>query len=305
MSASLSIERLMTALFLSLVLHVFIINAVGFNFVLPNQTQQHSMQVILVQKSTPSEPNKADFLAQSNSEGSGSNDTPERPSTPLVAPFPDPHAREIATPPPPELARAEEMPETQVLTQRESAPEFVVEQHESITEIEDAQYADGDAERSTLLTEKLPTTLIQQSLANYASMQAELDEKFNDYSKRTREKRISPSTKEYKYAAYMDEWRRKVEQIGNSNYPEEARKQNLTGRLVLEVGLNVRGGVESVAVKKSSGHPLLDQAAKRIVYLASPYAPFPASIKQDIDTLYITGTWRFIQDGLSALVESN
>jgi protein TonB len=101
----------------------------------------------------------------------------------------------------------------------------------------------------------------------------------------------------------MDQWRRKVERVGNLNYPEAARKEGLSGRLILEVGLNVNGEVESVAIKKSSGHPTLDRAARKIVYLAGPYAPFPDTIRHEVDTLYITGTWRFIQEGLTTTVQ--
>lgn len=296
-------ERLMIAVFFAVLLHGFGFSTVGFDF-LTVPVNKNSMQVILVQKSTIEKPEKADFLAQSNSEGSGSSEAVERPSTPLIAPFPDPHAREIATPPPPEIARALETPDSRVIASKTDSSQFKVSQQQAISEIKEPQTLNGEHDRTTEVTEEIPASLLmQRAMANFASMQAELDEKFNDFSNHTRSKRISVNTQEFKYAAYMDSWRRKVESIGNLNYPEAARASGLTGRLIMEVALSPEGLVKDVQIKRSSGHSILDQAALRIVQLASPYSPFPEAIRNEVDILYITATWHFIQDSLTTSVQ--
>ena len=109
-------------------------------------------------------------------------------------------------------------------------------------------------------------------------------------------KHISASTQEYKYAAYLDAWRRKVERIGNLNYPDEAKRRKLYGNLVLSVALRPDGSVEEIRLTRSSGHALLDDAAIRIVRLAAPYAPFPKEIREETDLLEITRTWQFLSD---------
>ena len=111
-----------------------------------------------------------------------------------------------------------------------------------------------------------------------------------------RRKFISASSREYKYAAYMEAWRAKVERVGNLNYPEEARQRGISGNLVLDVALTPDGAIHQITVRRSSGHKILDEAAIRIVELAAPYAPFPPSIRADTDLLHITRTWQFLHN---------
>lgn len=91
----------------------------------------------------------------------------------------------------------------------------------------------------------------------------------------------------------MDAWRAKVERIGNLNYPEEAKRRNLTGSLVLDVAILPDGKLDNINVIRSSHHKALDDAAIRIVRLASPYAPFPKNFRDEVDIIHITRTWKF------------
>ena len=116
------------------------------------------------------------------------------------------------------------------------------------------------------------------------------------FASRSRRKAISASTQEYRYASYLEAWRRKVEAIGNLNYPEEARRRKLYGNLILQVGVRADGTLEEVRVLRSSGSTLLDEAAVRIVHLAAPFAPFPPDIRQETDFLDITRTWQFLSN---------
>ncbi len=100
------------------------------------------------------------------------------------------------------------------------------------------------------------------------------------------------STMRDKGAWYKEDWRKKIERIGNLNYPDEARRQKLYGSLRLLVSINRDGTIYEVQVLESSGEPILDQAAQRIVRLAAPYAPFSGDLA-DIDRLEIIRTWRF------------
>ncbi|WPL19730.1 hypothetical protein Thiowin_04874 [Thiorhodovibrio winogradskyi] len=112
----------------------------------------------------------------------------------------------------------------------------------------------------------------------------------------SRRKAINASTQEYVYANYLESWRRKVERIGNLNYPEEAKEKRLFGSLVLQVAVRADGSLEGVRLLRSSGHQVLDQAAVRIVELAAPFAPFPDSIRARHDVLDITRTWQFLRE---------
>lgn len=129
--------------------------------------------------------------------------------------------------------------------------------------------------------------------AEMADLSARIEERSHAYASRTRRKAISTATREYIYANYMEAWRRKVERIGNLNYPAEARELGLFGSLILHVAVRADGSLEGIRVVRSSGHEVLDQAAIRIVELAAPFAPFPPNIKRETDVLDITRTWQF------------
>jgi protein TonB len=126
-----------------------------------------------------------------------------------------------------------------------------------------------------------------------ASLDAEIAERMEAKAKRPRRKFISATTSEYKFAAYMEAWRAKVERIGNLNYPDEARRNKLSGSLILDVALKSDGSIEEITVRKPSGHATLDDAAIRIVKLAAPYAAFPQEFNKEVDILHITRTWQF------------
>ena len=97
-------------------------------------------------------------------------------------------------------------------------------------------------------------------------------------------------------AAYMHDWVRRVERVGNLNYPDEARRRRLSGSLVLVVGIKADGSIYDVMLRDSSGHQVLDDAARRIVELAAPFAPFPGELRKETDILFITRTWKFLSN---------
>lgn len=285
-------DRLVLTLCLAVITHAVIVLGVTFtreDDLLPDYS---TMEIILVQQQSEA-PDEAKMLAQANLEGGGDMEQPMTPATPLPAPFPD-HQAEITTPPPasdpappPQAAPdksaitvdAEDPDMTAVADNTEQAPDSAEQQPEPRPRTE----------------QKIPTasTLVTNSY-KIAALSAAIDRKLEARSQRPRLKFISASTREHKYAAYMEAWRAKVERIGNLNYPETARQQRLSGSLILDVGLKPDGSIDEITIRKSSGHKVLDDAAIRIVELASPYSPFPDDIKGETDILHITRTWQFL-----------
>jgi protein TonB len=138
----------------------------------------------------------------------------------------------------------------------------------------------------------------------FASRNAEIDRlnaslqaKNAAYASRVRRKSVDASTRELSYASYLGAWARKVERIGNLNYPQAAKDQRMFGSLILHVAIRADGSVEQIRVVRSSGYALLDEAAARIVELAAPYAPFPPDIAAETDVLDIVRTWQFLRGG--------
>ena len=144
---------------------------------------------------------------------------------------------------------------------------------------------------------RLPTAtqLLTRSFA-LAALNTDLQQRLGERAGRPRRKYVSANTKEYRYAAYMEAWRAKVERFGNLNYPEKARKKELSGALLLDVAIKSDGSVHEILVRRSSGHKELDEAAKHIVEMAAPFSPFPNKILEEVDILHITRTWKFLNN---------
>ena len=123
-------------------------------------------------------------------------------------------------------------------------------------------------------------------------LEAQIAKDMETYQKRPKRKHVGASA-EYRFARYVEDWRLKVERIGNLNYPEAARQAKLYGHLILTVSIRADGSVEKVVVDRTSGQRVLDAAAVRVVEMAAPYAPFPPDILRDTDILDITRTWSF------------
>jgi protein TonB len=133
---------------------------------------------------------------------------------------------------------------------------------------------------------------MQQSM-QIANLQPNMQRENEWQSRLPRRRFISANTKEYEFASYMQAWVAKVERVGNLNYPMEVRRRKLVGNLLMTVGINRDGSVESIQIRRGSGMKELDESAMRIVRLAAPYSPLPENISSRVDVLHITRTWKF------------
>jgi protein TonB len=134
---------------------------------------------------------------------------------------------------------------------------------------------------------------LNQRMQEAIRLEAQIARELEAYQQRPKRRFLGARAEEYRFARYVEDWRMKVERIGNLNYPEAARSQKLYGSLLLTVGIKADGSIESIQVDKGSGKKILDAAAVRIVQLAAPFSSFPPEIRRDTDILYITRTWTF------------
>jgi len=209
---------------------------------------------------------------------------------PTPAPQPKPEAP--AEPPPPPKAAPQEPPTQVSMAQIKPKP---VEQPKPKPQ-KKAEAKPKPKSKAKPKSNKRVTAaqLLASRNEEISRLSQQLERKSAAYANRPRRKAISASTTEYKYAAYLDAWRRKVERIGNLNYPDEARRKKLYGNLVLHVAVRADGSIAKIRVLHSSGEKVLDQAAVRIVRMSAPFAPFPKNIRKEADILDITRTWRFL-----------
>jgi protein TonB len=105
---------------------------------------------------------------------------------------------------------------------------------------------------------------------------------------------IAADTRESDVAVYLDSWRRKIERVGTMNFPDVARHKNLSGTPVIEVTIGADGRLLATKIRRSSGHAEIDEAAMRILKLASPYDPFPGPLYAKHDEIRIAYEWQFL-----------
>ena len=263
-------------LLFSLLLHGVLLLGITFEFVKPTPSLP-TLDVTLVNVANQEAPDKADFLAQANNSGGGQSDRAARPSQMFSGALPKPDPGIAAQPVDASTPQPREATPTRMVTTR-GATDFTVSSDTAQTEIDPQDHTPTAAELKR-----------QQAIAQLA---AELRQQTEALAKRPKKKFISANTKEYVYASYMRGWSDRVQRIGNLNYPDGARRRQMHGDLLLTVGLNRDGGIKIIRIIKSSGHPLLDAAAERIVRLAAPFPPLPKDV--NVDELYITRTWQFL-----------
>ncbi|MEQ8660374.1 MAG: energy transducer TonB [Gammaproteobacteria bacterium] len=315
-------DRLGLTICLAIVIHALVILGVSFAPEPAPDNRFEALEIVLVPERTERVPEEADLLAQANLVGGGDDDKSDPPAAPIKAPLPAQTADVAAAPAPPLEPQPSPAPAATPAPPAEASPQAPASGHAKVTEViavarseaslaapeatpqappeasaEPAPEAAPEAPQAAVATPPLPTAaqLITRSFA-LASINAELQQRLDSHARRPRQKYISANTKEYRYAAYMEAWRAKVERIGNLNYPEDARERGLSGSLLLDVALAPDGAVLSITVRRSSGHPLLDDAAVRIVELAAPFAPFPPDIAAEVDVLHVTRTWKFLNN---------
>jgi len=272
-------DRLGFTLFVATLLHLALILGVSFTLAKPGQISK-TLEITLSTFKSEEKPKEADFLAQDNQQGSGTLEHKAAPKTTEQAPFQDSKVNKVTPAAAPQPTQRKEAVATKTaLTTSKPQPQKAPTKQKEEEPQPDAQQA--------------PIFDTTQLSAEIASLEAQLAQEQQLYAKRPKIHRLNAaSTMHDKGAWYKDEWRKKVERVGNLNYPEEARRQRIYGSLRMLVSINRDGTLYEVQVLESSGQQVLDQAALRIVRLAAPFAPFTGDLA-DIDRLEIIRTWRF------------
>ncbi len=273
-------DRILFTLFLAVLFHALIILGVGFQFPEPRPAPS-ALEIVLAQSRSDKAPEQADFLAQTNQEGSGELDKTALPTTDQMAQFQDNKIREIQ----PLQQSARQKPVTEYNSK--------INTTRATTKQQIALEKPRTDDRKVEMSKQERLAMIQRSL-EIASLEAQLDEQKRLHAKRPRKRQLtSVSTRESRDAYYLQSWSKKIETVGNLNYPAEARRKKIYGSLRLMVSVKADGSVQEVRILKSSGFKVLDQAAIEIVRLAAPFSAFPPELRKDTDILEIIRTWQF------------
>lgn len=281
-------SALFWALWLSLLLHAVLLTLHFKPELKKLKDRLPTLEVMLVNSKTQQAPKKADVLAQANLDRGGNTDEKRSMKSPLP------------------LTSRQPLFSAQV-SAKDIHPDQALNKQESELEQEKQRVAKLEQEALALLTQlkaqqslpSLQTAARKQNASAAAAMpelarlEALIAKQQEDYESRPKRQFIGARTQEYRFARYVEQWRQKIENVGNRNYPQAARAQGLYGQLQMTVSIRANGTIESVTINRSSGHKLLDEAAKRIVQLAAPFDVFDPDLRRDTDILSITRTWTF------------
>jgi protein TonB len=270
--------RMQFALVVSLLLHAAV---ASISFKMPERPPlanlQQPLEVVLVNAKSEAPPPKPDALAQANLDGGGNTDAPRRAKSPLPVTQQPRQGEDLA-----QAARRIEQLE------REAKQLMTLPQPQAQAEAAPLPPQPQSEPREA------PNALdLRQRSLEIARLEAQISREWDSYQQRPRRRFIGARTQEFRFARYIEDWRNKIERIGELNYPQAARDQKIYGSLVVTVSVKADGALEKVEINRSSGQKILDDAAIRIVNLAAPFAPFPADISKDTDILSITRTWTF------------
>jgi protein TonB len=269
-------RNLTLALGASLLLHAVLL---AIRFTPPDfmdKAREQALEVILVNSKSKARPDKAQAKAQTNLDGGGNTDEDRRAKTPLP---PSANTREG----------------DRLMEAKRRVADLEAQAQQQMTRLKGERSVSIDKSKVNPVAAPEPNVsgadLASSALA-IARLEGQIARQMEEYNKRPRKQFIGARTEEYRFAQYVEDWRQKIERIGNLNYPDAA-KGRLYGSLTLSVVIKANGDLKQVEVIRSSGQALLDDAARRIVRMAAPYAPFPPNIQRDTDELDITRTWTF------------
>lgn len=267
-----------------------------------------SLQVMLVNSKTRSAPEKADALAQANLDRGGNTDEQRKMKSPLPsvqqlqAALPEtsqsnsPSASPAAAPQETELV--DEKQRVAKLEQEAQALLTQLKASTSVTSLQAPSTLPHESPKEQRPAQRIPeqAQTKQAAMQEMAKLEALIAKQQEAYENRPKRQFIGARTREYRFANYVEQWRQKIERVGNLNYPQAARAHQLYGQLQMTVSIKADGTIESIHIHRSSGHRLLDDSARRIVQLAAPFPVFTEDIRQDTDVLSITRTWTFTRD---------
>ena len=124
---------------------------------------------------------------------------------------------------------------------------------------------------------------------------AEIEKRINEENARPKKRYISPATREEVYAVYYDSLRRKIEDKGTTNFPEQAGKK-LYGELTMIVTVNFDGRILATEVVETSGNLTLDRRAQTIVKGTGPFGRFTDAMRRKADQIVVVSRFKFTRD---------
>jgi len=269
------ISTLQLALGVSIAFHgallgVRFVDPEGFN----RMFEDSPLEVVLVNSRSGEAPEKAQAIAQASLAGGG-----EAASGRATSPLPPSPTTEVGDASEDTRKQIEQLQEVQqqLLAQ--------VRREVALLPAPDPKRDDGN-----------PTERAQEDRRRHLTeLLAEIEKRINEENARPRKRYVRPATREALYAISYDQLRRKIEDRGTRNFPENQGRK-LYGELTMNVTVDAEGRVVETEVVRGSGNKVLDRRAVAIVHAAAPYGRFTTAMKRQADQLAIPSRFRFTRD---------
>ncbi len=278
-------DRLPAMLFLAALFHGILIIGVTFNPELANQfASAISLEVTIVADADQQidRPDEAAYLAQASQEGGGNTTEQVRPTAPLQSAMPvDNEGQDDGT----ALLDAQ--------AHKQSADELLATQDASDRQIEIDPRSDPQPETSTAIAMEAGSEVtLPLPQEDQATMLIRDDE--------PRQLIISADTRESVVAAYLDNWKRRIESVGDSYLPQLGKIDDISGSPTLMVAIDMSGNLTEAVIRRTSGSTVLDLAALDILHRASPFDPFPPEVSAEYDIVRFEYKWLFADQLVSS-----
>jgi protein TonB len=277
-------DRLPAMLFLAALFHGILIIGVTFNPELTNNfANAISLEVTIVAEADQQidRPDEAAYLAQASQEGGGNTTEQVRPAAPLQSAMPvDNEGQEDGS------------ALTDAQAHDRAADELLASQESSDRQVEIDPRSDPQPETSTAIAmEAGSESTLPLPQEDQATMLIHDDQ--------PRQLIISADTRESVIAAYLDNWKRRIEAVGDSYLPQLGALDGISGSPTLMVAIDVSGDLKEAVIRKSSGSTVLDLAALDILKRASPFDPFPPEVTAEYDVVRFEYKWLFAEQLIS------
>lgn len=270
-------DRLPAMLFLAALIHGILIIGITFNpYILDEFSDAISLEVTIVADPDQSidRPDEAEYLAQASQIGGGNTSDEASPSAPLESASPIDN-----------LGNDDGQSLLDATAHEASADQVLVTENDAL-EVPDQLREEPQPEDSTAIA-------LEQGSEQTLPLPQEPDATMLIHDDDPRQLVISVDTRESVVAGYLDAWKRRIEAVGDQYFAEIGKSEALTGSPVLEVKIEASGHLSEVVIRKSSGSPIVDQAALDILRRASPYEPLPDEWLVDHDRVAFAYTFLF------------
>jgi periplasmic protein TonB len=276
-------SRFRNAFLLAMAVHAALILGVSFNAITATPYKTPQIEVTLAIQPSAIAPEQARQIAQANQEGSGDEAEINQISS----------RNNLQSNTLSEQQALLQAPQKQVARQRNTVTTSATTRDSVTTDQMDEEQIENKGEGISQEIEQLDPQV--------ASLQAELGEETRIYADQPRVRRLTAaSAKQSVDAAYLLDWRRRLEAVGNQYYPEASVRYGMYGDLRMLVVIRQDGSLEDIQILSSSGYAVLDEAAIKIVRMAAPFSPFPPELRATTDKLEIVRTWHFQENELSS-----